>query len=77
MFHVAKHAIKFTAFSHDYDVSSLPIDEQGVINDVFLKVSGHHLDASQLRNTLFYAPNINSFRRIKVKHHLYDIGFRN
>lgn len=36
MFHIAKHAMKFLAFDHEYDISNLPIDSAGVFNDLIL-----------------------------------------
>ena len=36
MFHIAKHAMKFIAFNHEYDISNLPLDSSGVVNDLIL-----------------------------------------
>lgn len=46
MFHIAKHAIKFIAYTHDYDISSVPIDNKGITNDLIITVSGMNLNAS-------------------------------
>lgn len=43
MFHIAKHALKYVAFTHDYEISSLPIDQKGIINDLLIKVTGIEL----------------------------------
>lgn len=40
MFHIAKHAMKFVAFSHEYDISNLPIDSSGVVNDLIMCLEG-------------------------------------
>ena len=69
MFHIAKHAMKFVAFSHEYDISNLPIDSSGVVNDLIMCLEGSpdfRLHESQLQNVLYFAPNVNSIRRIKV-----------
>lgn len=66
IYHIAKHAIKFIGHTHDYDISSVPIDENGITNDLILSLKGLQVSPSQLRNQLFYAPNINSVRRIRV-----------
>ena len=66
MFHVAKHAIKFVGFTHDYDICSVPIDERGIMNDLLLKLKGLDIQEKQLENILFFAPNLNSIRRLKV-----------
>jgi hypothetical protein len=39
MFHLAKHAMKFIAFDHEYDISNLPIDSSGTFNDLILNIS--------------------------------------
>lgn len=67
IFHVAKHAVKYIGFSQGYDVSYIPIDEQGTMNDLQMTLSGVDLKASQLSNVLHFAPNINSVRRLKVR----------
>lgn len=67
MFHMAKHIIKFLAYTHEYDVSSLPIDSAGVFNDLILKLEGFDLHESQLQNVLYFAPNVNSIRRIRKR----------
>ncbi len=40
MFHIAKHAMKFIAYNHEYDISNLPIDSAGVFNDLILSING-------------------------------------
>ena len=65
MFHIAKHAIKFIGYTHDYDISSTPIDEKGIFNDLILTFSGLDLQKSSIANTLYFAPNVNSIRRLK------------
>jgi hypothetical protein len=70
MFHIAKHAMKFLAFDHEYDISNLPIDSAGVVNDLILTLEGARslgIHESQLRNVLAFAPNVNSVRRIKKR----------
>lgn len=74
VFHIAKHAMKFVAFNHEYDISNLPIDSAGVVNDLVLNLESTPsasealtLHESQLQNVLFFAPNVNSIRRIKKR----------
>ena len=70
MFHIAKHAMKFIAFNHEYDISSLPIDSSGVVNDLILQLESEdplNLHESILQNVLFFAHNVNSVRRIKKR----------
>lgn len=38
MFHLAKHAIKHTAFQHGFDVTSLPLSEEGTVNNLGLQL---------------------------------------
>lgn len=40
MFHVAKHAMKFIGYSHEYDISNLPIDSKDIYNDLVLSLKG-------------------------------------
>lgn len=46
MYHIGKHALKYVAFTHDYDISSLPLDEAGVRNDLILSIDGMELSES-------------------------------
>lgn len=32
--------MKFVAFDHEYDISNLPMDSAGVVNDLILKLVG-------------------------------------
>jgi hypothetical protein len=32
--------MKFVAFDHEYDISNLPMDSSGVVNDLILKLIG-------------------------------------
>jgi glutamine synthetase len=66
MFHIAKHAIKFIGYTHEYDISSLPIDKEDTKNTLIMNISGLDLHETNLQNILFFAPNVNSLRRIKV-----------
>jgi len=61
--------MKFIAFDHEYDISNLPIDSTGVVNDLVMSLEseGLNLHASQLRNLLYFAPNVNSVRRVKKR----------
>lgn len=61
--------MKFVAFSHEFDISNLPIDSAGVVNDLVLSLQGPNfsLHESQLRNLLYFAPNVNSIRRLKKR----------
>jgi hypothetical protein len=61
IFHLAKHALKHLAYSHDYHVSFLPLCSSGQMNHIDLTLN-RELRPSSL---LYLAPNINSFRRIK------------
>jgi len=38
IFHLAKHIMKFVAFTHEYDISNLPIDSSGVFNDLVISL---------------------------------------
>jgi hypothetical protein len=67
MFHIAKHAMKFVAYNHEYDISNLPIDSSGVFNDLVIALEGEDIEESQLQNVLYFCPNINSIRRIKKR----------
>lgn len=71
IFHIAKHAMKFIAFNHEFDISNLPIDSAGVVNDLIFNLESScpdfTLHESQLQNVLYFAPNINSLRRIKKR----------
>jgi|LauGreDrversion4_2_1035121.scaffolds.fasta_scaffold501345_2 hypothetical protein len=66
--------MKFIAFNHEYDISNLPIDSAGVFNDLILTIENQKKDSldftlheSQLQNVLYFAPNVNSLRRIKKR----------
>ena len=61
--------MKFIAFDHEYDISNLPIDSSGVVNDLVLSLErqGLALHETQLQNLLYFAPNVNSIRRIKKR----------
>ena len=37
---MAKHAMKFIGYSHEYDISNLPIDSKEIVNDLVLSLSG-------------------------------------
>lgn len=63
LFHLAKHAIKYLAFTHDYHVSFLPLNSSGELNHLDLTLKG--LNNKNASSLLHWAPNINSFRRIK------------
>jgi glutamine synthetase len=68
IFHIAKHAIKYVAFNHEYDISNVPIDSAGVFNDLVLTVEGcKGLSEENLQNILYFCPNVNSIRRIKKR----------
>lgn len=66
MFHMAKHVMKHIAYAKEYDISFTPIDTVGNINDLTLTLRGLEVTQQMLRPFLFFAPNINSLRRIKV-----------
>jgi len=57
--------MKFIGYAHEYDISNLPIDSKDIYNDLVLSLSGLPVHTSQLQNILYFAPNINSIRRIK------------
>lgn len=57
--------MKFIGYVHEYDISSLPIDSKDNSNDLILNISGIDIHQSKLQNVLFYAPNVNSIRRIR------------
>lgn len=63
--------MKFVAYTHEYDISNLPIDSSGVFNDLVISLEtageGQSLHESQLQNVLFFAPNVNSIRRIRKR----------
>ena len=69
IFHIAKHAMKFIAFDHEYDISNLPIDSASVVNDLVLGLESPSMTfhESQLQNVLYFTPNVNSVRRIKKR----------
>jgi hypothetical protein len=68
MFHLAKHIMKFVAYTHEYDISNLPIDSSGVFNDLVISLEGEReWHESQLQNVLYFAPNVNSIRRIRKR----------
>ena len=46
MFHVGKHALKYIAFTHDYEISAMPLDQAGVRNDLHIRLSGMDLTES-------------------------------
>jgi len=66
IFHIAKHVMKHLAYSKDYDISFAPINMKHITNDLTLWLKGKEIKSSQLLNTFFFAPNINSFRRLKT-----------
>ena len=73
MFHIAKHAMKYIAFKHEFDISNLPIDSSGnVVNDLILNIEE---ECSQIKEShledivLYFAPNVNSIRRIRVSYY--------
>lgn len=45
----------------------MPIDSSNCFNDLVLTVGGVDIHESQLQNVLFFAPNVNSIRRIKKR----------
>jgi hypothetical protein len=60
--------MKFIAYKHEYDISNLPIDSTGVFNDLIISLEGdNEWQESQLQNVLFFAPNVNSIRRIRKR----------
>ncbi|CDW80282.1 UNKNOWN [Stylonychia lemnae] len=65
MFHLGKHAMKFIGYTHQYDISSLPIDSSKNPNDLILNLEGMEIHPSVLQNILYFAPNINSVRRLR------------
>jgi len=40
MFHLAKHIMKFVAYTHEYDILNLPIDSSGIFNDLVISLDG-------------------------------------
>ena len=68
IFHLAKHIMKFIAYTHEYDISNIPIDSSGVFNDLMISLEGENeWQESQLQNVLYFAPNVNSIRRIRKR----------
>ena len=60
--------MKFIAYNHEYDISNLPIDSSGVFNDLIISLEGEtEWQESQLQNVLYFAPNVNSLRRIRKR----------
>jgi hypothetical protein len=60
--------MKFIAYNHEYDISNLPIDSSGVFNDLIISIEGEtEWQESQLQNVLYFAPNVNSLRRIRKR----------
>ena len=60
--------MKFIAYNHEYDISNLPIDSSGVFNDLIISLEGEkEWKESQLQNVLYFAPNVNSLRRIRKR----------
>ena len=65
-FHIAKHAIKHIAQFNNYEIYFTPYNLNNVTNDMVIWVKGMEVKPNQLLNTFFFAPNLNSFRRLKV-----------
>ena len=60
--------MKFIAYNHEYDISNLPIDSSGVFNDLIISLEIEaEWQESQLQNVLYFAPNVNSLRRIRKR----------
>lgn len=61
--------MKFVAYNNEYDISNLPIDSSGVFNDLVISLEGGDKEwqESQLQNVLYFAPNVNSIRRIRKR----------
>eukprot|EP00347_Sterkiella_histriomuscorum_P014936 403358939 len=67
MFHTAKHAMKYIGYQNQYDISTLPIDSSNNSNDLILNIKGRNLHPSEFQNVLFFAPNVNSVRRLRMR----------
>ena len=66
MYAMAKHVMKHIAYNQENDISFTPIDGVGNTNDLTLYLRNLDVKQSMLKPFLFFAPNINSLRRIKV-----------
>ena len=59
--------MKFIGYAHNYDISNLPIDSSNNSNDLIINLEGMEIHPSELQNVLFFAPNVNSIRRLRLR----------